>query len=423
MKNIHDTLRKQYPTEKLQLLITTSNAKAKTYDGIAVGGERVTYEIERHIKKLRQRGFRARKISFVGYSMGGLIARYAVGLLQHNGYLDIMEPVNFTTFATPHLGAEVTILGGMNGLLDNAVSRRLSVTGSQLFLVDEHLGTRRPLLSLMAEEGSVFDEGLRRFRRRTAYGNVVGDYCVPYSTAALEPDATLTSTHEVKQASPLALKQQVILNPEEHPGLHQPHTLSSAATGLKRAAVITTLALFSPLYIPPVIAYSAYQTCRSQRRLAQHRSGRSSIDPERYCLHFSSQDAVTIEDGRPPNWDKEKQPAVQIRCLLPTPPPSPPATPNASTCSLPDSSIGPKVSDETSDRGTLLPPVEAEPERVRVKREAAGSLSSMGWTRLPVLIRQTKHAHAAIIARSPKARFAEGQVVCEHMAKGFQLGF
>lgn len=73
------------------------------------------------------------KISFVGHSLGGLIARYAVALLyQQNvtpkhgeengendgdesnksslsekprGHIAGLEPMNFITFATPHLGS------------------------------------------------------------------------------------------------------------------------------------------------------------------------------------------------------------------------------------------------------------------------------------------------------------------------------
>lgn len=71
------------------------------------------------------------KISFVAHSLGGLVARYAIGRLyglsprkestnipiySQNGEANIsdqfyeakiggLEPVNFVTFATPHLGS------------------------------------------------------------------------------------------------------------------------------------------------------------------------------------------------------------------------------------------------------------------------------------------------------------------------------
>ncbi len=45
------------------------------------------------------------RISFVGYSLGGLICRYAVGHLAAVGYFDSVQPVNFITIASPHLGS------------------------------------------------------------------------------------------------------------------------------------------------------------------------------------------------------------------------------------------------------------------------------------------------------------------------------
>jgi hypothetical protein len=38
--------------------------------------------------------------------MGGLLARYAIGVLYAEKFFDDIEPLNFTTFATPHLGTK-----------------------------------------------------------------------------------------------------------------------------------------------------------------------------------------------------------------------------------------------------------------------------------------------------------------------------
>ena len=61
-----------------------------------------------------------KKISFVAHSLGGLVARYAVGKLYEkpgeanssdspskakSGEIAGLEPMNFITFATPHLGS------------------------------------------------------------------------------------------------------------------------------------------------------------------------------------------------------------------------------------------------------------------------------------------------------------------------------
>jgi hypothetical protein len=65
----------------------------------------VAQEIEETLGELARNGQKIRKLSVIGYSLGGLVARYAIGLLFRKGYFDKLEPVNFTTFVTPHLGA------------------------------------------------------------------------------------------------------------------------------------------------------------------------------------------------------------------------------------------------------------------------------------------------------------------------------
>jgi hypothetical protein len=87
------TLRQKYPAEKIHILVPKGNSGNFTYDGIEVGGERVCYEIEDELEKLRKRGQQIKRISFVGYSLGGLVARYAVGLLDSRGVFDEIKPV------------------------------------------------------------------------------------------------------------------------------------------------------------------------------------------------------------------------------------------------------------------------------------------------------------------------------------------
>lgn len=44
------------------------------------------------------------QFSFLGYSLGGLIGRFAMGILELEGFFDKVQPVYFVTMATPHLG-------------------------------------------------------------------------------------------------------------------------------------------------------------------------------------------------------------------------------------------------------------------------------------------------------------------------------
>jgi esterase/lipase len=57
------------------------------------GGERVAEEVEQKIAELSESGHDITKISVVGYSLGGLIARYVIGLLFHRGIFEKIQPV------------------------------------------------------------------------------------------------------------------------------------------------------------------------------------------------------------------------------------------------------------------------------------------------------------------------------------------
>jgi dienelactone hydrolase len=87
------TLRDRFPEDKLHILVAKRNAGSFTYDGVDTGGERVAEEVERKLEELAESGHDIKKISVVGYSLGGLIARYAIGLLFHRGVFERIQPV------------------------------------------------------------------------------------------------------------------------------------------------------------------------------------------------------------------------------------------------------------------------------------------------------------------------------------------
>ena len=80
--------------DNLRILVPKRNSGNFTYDGIEVGAERVMREVEEHIAHLKDvEGLEVSKISIIGYSLGGLVARYVVGLMGHYGWFDRIEPV------------------------------------------------------------------------------------------------------------------------------------------------------------------------------------------------------------------------------------------------------------------------------------------------------------------------------------------
>ena len=93
MANVAKSLREQHPPDKLHILVAKRNSGSFTYDGIELGGERVCLEIEEELQAIKSKGGEIEKLSIVGYSLGGLVARYAVGLLYAKGMLDKLECV------------------------------------------------------------------------------------------------------------------------------------------------------------------------------------------------------------------------------------------------------------------------------------------------------------------------------------------
>jgi predicted esterase len=93
MNQVAKAIRATYPEDQLHLLLAERNSGSFTYDGIELGGERVCLEIEEELEAIRKKGGNITKLSIVGYSLGGLVARYAIGLLYAKGVLDQVEPV------------------------------------------------------------------------------------------------------------------------------------------------------------------------------------------------------------------------------------------------------------------------------------------------------------------------------------------
>lgn len=91
MRNVAKSLRDNYSEDELYILLAKQNSGNHTYDGIETGGERVCAEIEQELRDIEKKGGKITKLSIAGYSLGGLVSRYAVGLLYAKGVLDDLE--------------------------------------------------------------------------------------------------------------------------------------------------------------------------------------------------------------------------------------------------------------------------------------------------------------------------------------------
>ncbi|KAG2241972.1 hypothetical protein Bca4012_054846 [Brassica carinata] len=194
---------------------SSSNTFTKTFGGIDGAGKRLAEEVRQVVQKSKS----LKKISFLAHSLGGLFARHAVAVLYSaavsqasdgavsnsgnshllRGRIAGLEPINFITLATPHLGVRgrkqlpfllgVPILEKLAAPLAPFVVGR---TGSQLFLTDNK-ADKPPLLLRMASdcEDLKFLSSLGAFRSRIVYANVSYDHMVGWRTSSIRRETEL----------------------------------------------------------------------------------------------------------------------------------------------------------------------------------------------------------------------------------------
>lgn len=194
--------------DKVFVHCSERNVSKHTLDGVDVMGERLAEEV---IEVIRRKP-NMRKVSFISHSVGGLVARYAIGKLyrppgnepiQDSGNKESkvdsigticgLEAMNFVTVATPHLGSRgnkqvpflfgVTAFEKLASVVIHWIFRR---TGRHLFLTDDDEG-KPPLLKRMIEDydGYYFMSALRTFKRRVIYSNVGYDHIVGWRTSSI----------------------------------------------------------------------------------------------------------------------------------------------------------------------------------------------------------------------------------------------
>ncbi|KAG8701587.1 hypothetical protein FRC08_004003 [Ceratobasidium sp. 394] len=202
LSSVENTILEKFPKGKEGPEVVTlkirTNADSFTYDGLDWGAERAVKEIYEDVGKIEKDGSRkVTRFSIVGYSLGGLISRYAIGILYQRGFFKTIKPVNFTTFATPHIG-----LPRFRGFVGRAMytlgPMMLSRTGRQFYCVDNDSWSPeakegRPLIEVMSDKDSIFFKALSAFPHMTIYGNAVHDLTVTYCTAMIEPHDPFTA--------------------------------------------------------------------------------------------------------------------------------------------------------------------------------------------------------------------------------------
>lgn len=172
---------------KLEVLVAETNKDESTYDGIDWGGERVAEEIRQKTADLEKEGRKVTRFSVTGYSLGGLVARYVIGVLHQSKFFETVQPVNFNTLTTPHIGIPrfSSTFSSISAFLG---PKLLSRSGEQFFCVDKWSPRGRPLIEVLADPDRIFYQALLLFPNIRIYANAINDLTVPYVTSSISAE-------------------------------------------------------------------------------------------------------------------------------------------------------------------------------------------------------------------------------------------
>ncbi|KAL5549037.1 hypothetical protein UlMin_004268 [Ulmus minor] len=217
--------------DKVFVHCSKCNYARLTFQGVDKMGERLAEEVLNVVKNQCE----LQKISFVAHSLGGLVARYAIGKLYesvpklepsshngdrlneedthnlsqchkqtHQGTIAGLEPMNFVTVATPHLGSkghkQLPFLCGLPFLERRATETAhwiVGRSGKHLFLTDADRD--KPLLLRMVNDTDdlKFISALRVFKRRVAYANANYDHMVGWRTSSIRRPSELPKSNQL----------------------------------------------------------------------------------------------------------------------------------------------------------------------------------------------------------------------------------
>ena len=404
------------------MLVAAKNSDNFTYDGIEVGGERLAQEVEDELERLSKDGYQIKKFSMIGYSLGGLIARYCCGLLYARGVFDKIEPINFTTFASPHLGVRTPLRGYHSSAWNFLGSRTLSASGRQLFLIDSFRDQGRPLLSVLADPSSIFIKGLSCFKNRVLYANIQNDRSAPYYTTAISKINQFEILANVKfeylKDYPALLDPNVSIAPYKKELTIYSSLLEGGSSFITQIPLYAAFTVLIPVGTLFFLVNSGIQEFRSLQRIKLHEAGKAGVGLQNYRIPLRVESARQAVAGtfQSANAD-QKQEYLSDES----------DSGDSSRCTPSGSNTSKDKQDEKSEGNSLLrqskadsgfPILALSPEQF----EMIESLDRVGFKKNLVHIKLVRHSHAAIIVRSKRKGFAEGKIVVKHwLDKEFEL--
>ncbi|KAK9366032.1 putative serine esterase-domain-containing protein [Lipomyces kononenkoae] len=418
-------LAKNSKYRKPYVLVTRSNEGYFTYDGIDMCGEKVADEIEQALESYERLNIPINKISVVGYSLGGLMARYAIGILYQKGIFKKITPVNFTTFCTPHVGVRAPGKDLPTTLFNTLVPRTISATGRQLFMLDKFSTSSMPLMCFLADKSSIFYHALSLFPNRALYANIANDRRTSWFTAAISHTDPFLDLHNIvlnplpgygptilDMSNPVTRKSISEMRQDITYSAHDPLSdvsgggltvrVSSRAKqltilpGLCKSLIIMiiNICFISPVWVLAFLISGTIQTFYSSRRLREfhtRKKGRLGLDEFRLLrLDEQVEDVVDTVLGDFIPYSISHSLVDNLVC---------------------ESDDEDGDSEEKRVRHYHLEPLDLTEDQNKMIR----SLNSLEWHKFPVQITKTKAAHAAVIVRHMDWKgMEEGEIVICH---------
>ncbi|CAI5756494.1 unnamed protein product [Candida verbasci] len=386
---------------KLLLHKTGSHSGYLTYDGIDVNGKRISDEIIEQTSKIESTiGNKVTKFSIIGYSLGGLISRYAIGILHSQGYFDKVEPINFNTFCTPHVGVSNPQTHNLSVRVYNSVAPHfLALTGYQFFLRDKVGQLNKPLLVWMADPNSPFYKSLKNFKYKSLYANVLNDKRCSWFTASISRDDPINSMYN-KSAKNIIIEDYIkgyestIINIQKPFYFERSKHSVTYNDGskirflwktLNWIKIISTIILYTPVWAISFIVSSIYQRIKMNNRLKEF---------------FKTNDLLHLYK---PSTGSESD-SDEAGGIF--------------------SELSEKVQDEQEDivedmysamnykesYSKHIIPIKLDSHQKFI----VDKLNTLNWKKFPIILRNTVSTHAGAIVRHNDPHFDEGKVVVAH---------
>lgn len=375
-------------------------------------GERLVQKIRDRVDELNSaKDTQVDGVIMVGYSLGGLMLRYAIGVLGKSGFFDNIKPLLYVTFATPHLGVRREPKSTFIQFYNYVTGHILSRTGEQLQLLDDYQDGL-PILSVLSDPKREFHQYLARFKQRRTYANVANDRTVPYWTAAME----ITNHFEIMKDLDISVDStyssiitafDLLHDENKTSATRSIHSSKKGKRSKDGILVKCLLVLFSPLL--PVVAilalvYIGSQGLMSRLRVARLLAASSSQNQQMIqseTIHRSQSHHSTILE--------EENQEILVDTLDAT---NIPTDPNPAI----------KTHQETTKKRSSLYNVTPSERIAQVVQPMALSahqiqmqkhLNQLEWERVLVYIRGF-NAHASIVCRERRFVNDGGRAAIQH---------